>query len=127
MPHLQVLMGAPHVVTMTELMNYKLPTPSIIRKTVLEGHRFTPTELLSIGMVDQIVENPSKTDSLAVIEGAHALAKSKAVLAKTGVFGLIRKELMRRIFDVAKLDARLIYPVDQARLYKEQGRSYVRL
>lgn len=120
-------MGAPHVVTITEFMNYKLPSPEIRRKTVLEGHRFTPKELLAIGMVEQVVENPSKTDSLAVVEAAHALARSKSVLAKTGVFGLIRKELMRSIFDVAKRDTRLVYPADQARLYKEQGRSYARL
>lgn len=108
---------------MVAILNYKLSLPAVVRKTALEGHRFTPTELLSLGVVDELVDNPSKTDSLAIVEAARRFAESKAELAKTGVLGLMKRDLMRTIFEAAKLDNRLVHPRDQRRMFTQQGVS----
>lgn len=122
---------------MATLMNHKLPNPQIVRKTVLEGHRFTPTELLDIGMVDEVVlvlsptnisltspgtmgssSSATQSDSTFVASAALTFAKSKAPLAKSGVFGLIRKEIHRSVFEAARADRRLVQPGDEMRIWK---------
>lgn len=117
---------------MTSILNYKLPTRAI-RKTAIEGHRFTPSELFELGVVDLTVpvspsqSSSSRPDSAALVKAAHEFALSKAPLAKSGVFGLIKKELAREVFEACMLDGRLVHPVDQRRLYSQQGVSLIRL
>lgn len=110
----EIHFGAPFTQALTAILNYKLPTPQVIRKTVLEGHRWTPTELLEIGVVDQAVSGSTN----GVLDAAFALAEARAPLAKTGVWGLMKKDLMRGIMDAAGKDGRLVYPVEEAALAK---------
>lgn len=84
-------MGMPLPNTIAVLLNTLLPLPSVIRKTTLEGHRWTSSELLANSLIE-FVASPSSSE---VIKKAHELAESKADLAKTGVWGLIKKELYR--------------------------------
>ena len=53
---------------------------------MLEGHRFTPSELLGSGLVDIVVDGGSE----AVLTRASELAQQWSVNARTGVWGLIK-------------------------------------
>jgi hypothetical protein len=64
----------------------KLRDPVVLRKTVQEGHRWTPQELLAGRMVDEIVDGGSE----AILRHALALADRRSSDAKTGVYGLIK-------------------------------------
>ena len=96
------------------MLNHKLPDHHAVRKTTLEGHRWTPQELRDIGVIDQLAEGGTQ----GVLECARRLAETHAPLAKSGGFGLLKKDLAREIFDAIKDDNRLVYPVDMARLAK---------
>lgn len=61
------------------------------RKIALEGHRFTPSEALKLGILDQIVAGGTE----AVLAKAEDLANQVGSLAKEGVWGLIK--VRRRI------------------------------
>lgn len=78
----------------------------------MEGHRWTPQESLQIGVVDELADGGTE----GVMQAARKLAESRAPLAKTGVFGLMKKDLMREIFNASLMDDRLVHPVDSARL-----------
>lgn len=64
-------------------------------------------------MVDQLSEEPN---TQSVLKAAHALAKQKAPLAQTGVWGLLKRDLAREVLLAASVDERRIMPVDEARL-----------
>lgn len=100
-------------------MNHRLPSPLAIRKTVLEGHRWTPAELLSIGVVDELadpsVSSMSQDYVPPVVQKARILAARYAPLAKTGVFGLMKQETSRKIMDAAVLNDRMAFPIDERR------------
>lgn len=110
---------------MCAVMNCKLPTPAIIRKTVMEGHRWTPKELFEAGIVDELSEasTPSTSPDYIppVVLAARSLALQHAPLAQTAVYGLVKREMSRKILDAALLDdhGRLIHPLEQA----EQARK----
>lgn len=101
---------------MAAVLNYKLPNYHVLRKTALEGHRWTPQELQEIGIIDQLAEGGTK----GVLEGAHGLAEKHASLSKSGVFGLIKKDLVREIFDSTTDDNRFVYPAEMASLAKSR-------
>jgi len=104
--------GAPMPTSMAAVLNYKLPTARIARDATLDAHRFTPQELHALGVVDVLAEGG--TDG--VLREAHKLAEAKAARAKTGVYGLMRTDMMKAVFNAAKLDERRIMPVDAAAL-----------
>jgi enoyl-CoA hydratase/carnithine racemase len=74
----------PHAI-MTFLRS-KFRNPVVLRKMLLEGHRWTPQELLAERMVDELVKGGSK----AVLERALAVADKRSSDAKTGCYGLIK-------------------------------------
>lgn len=67
------------------LLNYKLPTPKLVREVALEAKRFTGKELYDAGVVDILAEGPG-----GVLKAARELAAQRADLAKTGVWGLMK-------------------------------------
>jgi enoyl-CoA hydratase/carnithine racemase len=71
----------------------KVGDPLLHRKIALEGHQFSPKEALEAGLMDAVVSGGTE----AVIEKAMEIAESKAPLAKTGVFGLIKVGFSRRL------------------------------
>jgi Delta3-Delta2-enoyl-CoA isomerase len=68
----------------------KVGDPLVHRKIALEGHRFSPKEALEYGLVDEVVSGGTE----ALLEKAIQIAESKAPMAKTGVFGLIKVLLL---------------------------------
>lgn len=67
--------------------------PQIARKMLLEAHRWTGTEALKDGIVDEIAE----PDQL--MKRAIEVAKEHAPRAKMGVYGLLRNELYGDAFE----------------------------
>jgi enoyl-CoA hydratase/carnithine racemase len=114
MEQTQIFFGAPFAESMAAVLNQKLPNHRVLRKTALEGHRWTPQELRDIGVIDQLAEGGTQ----GVLGAAHELAETHAPLAKSGVFGLVKKDLAREIFDSIKDDNRLVRAADMARLAK---------
>lgn len=91
---------------MTAILEYKLGSPQLVRKTCLEGHRFTPQELLPLGMLDIVTDGGTE----GVLREARKLAAQKAGLAKTGVFGLMKRGLHRDVIAACQTDERQIMP-----------------
>lgn len=110
-PH-PVAFGAPLPQSLAAILNYKLPTPQAVRKTALEGHRWTPQELHAIGVVDVLAEG----DTDGVLAAARELAKQKAPLAKSGVWGLMKEDLLRWVLKESSEDNRRTMPVQAAAL-----------
>lgn len=108
---LKLHFGAPLPQSVCAILNHRLHNHQTVRKTTLEGHRWTPRELLDIGVVDELAD-----ETEGVLEAAHRIAATRASLAQTGVFGLMKKDLMRRIFDGISLDNRLVPPKVAAQL-----------
>jgi len=104
--------GAPLPLSLAVILNYKLPTEAVVRKTALEAHRWTPQELHAIGVVDVLAEG----DTAGVLKAARELAEQKAPLAKSGVWGLMKKDLMRDVLSACREDNRPIYAEQQATL-----------
>jgi len=67
----------------------KITDANLLRMVALEGHRFTPKEALTVGLVDHIVPGDSAD---AIFQKARELAESVDSLAKSGVWGLIKVE-----------------------------------
>ena len=72
----------------------KITDANLLRKIILEGHRFTPKEALAAGLVDHIVPGDSAD---AIFQKARELAESVDSLAKSGVWGPIKVERTLRI------------------------------
>jgi hypothetical protein len=81
----EVHFGAPIPRNFANLLRAKCSSPHVLRKTALEGARFTPQELMDVEMVDAI--GSSTEDVLAI---AQKLGNEHGVIAKTGVWGLIK-------------------------------------
>jgi hypothetical protein len=74
----------------------KLRDPILLRRQLLEGHRWTPQELHALGMVDEIVDGGSQP----VLKHALAIADKRCGNAKTGVYGLIKVRCLRSLDDL---------------------------
>jgi enoyl-CoA hydratase/carnithine racemase len=108
----QVELGASLPPSVAAVVNYRLPNAKIARDATLDAHRFTPQELHALGVVDVLADGG--TDG--VLREAHKLAEAKAARAKTGVYGLMRTDMLKVVFNAAKLDERRLWPVDAAAL-----------
>jgi len=115
----ELTFGAPLPPSMAAILKFRHPTPESLRKTCLEAHRWTPTEILATGMIDQLSEEPN---TQSVLKAAHILAKQKAPLAKTGVWGLLKRDLARDVLLAASSDERRIMPTDESRLARAKFR-----
>ncbi|KAF8322108.1 ClpP/crotonase, partial [Clavulina sp. PMI_390] len=98
----EVFFGAALAASVNAIMNYKLP-PKTVRKTILEGHRWTAQELLAAGIIDEVAQGTA-----GVVKAAHDMAQQKADLAKSGAFGLIKKELARKVIEAVERSDRPI-------------------
>ncbi|KAF9503722.1 hypothetical protein BS47DRAFT_1402137 [Hydnum rufescens UP504] len=105
-------LGAPFPPSGAAILNYRFPNAAVIRAATLDAHRFTPQELHAIGIVDVLADGG--TDG--VLREAHKLAEAKAARAKTGVYGLMRTNLLKVVVDAANMDERRILPADAAAL-----------
>ena len=83
---MQIHFGAAYPLSFASIIRAKVPDPRTQRKVALEGHRFTPSEALSAGLVDHLV----KGDTEAVIARAQALGESVSNLAAQGAWGAIK-------------------------------------
>ncbi|KAF9506048.1 hypothetical protein BS47DRAFT_1378169 [Hydnum rufescens UP504] len=101
--------GAPLRPSVATLLNYKFPSPKIVRDATLDARRFTPQELHALGVIDVLADG-----------GTDGLAEAKAPRAKTGVYGLMRTDMMKDVFNATKLDERRILAVDAAALARRQ-------
>ncbi|KAF8591110.1 ClpP/crotonase [Ramaria rubella] len=108
----EVHFGAPLPTSFSELLKRKSKDDQTLRKIVLEGHRFTPPELLAAGLVDAVVDGGSE----AVLAHAAELAEQWSTNARTGVYGLIKKGIYREIIASTLLDPRTVYPDEEDRV-----------
>ena len=83
---LQIHFGATLPLSLASVLRAKAPNPMVLRKIILEGHRFTAKEALSVGLVDRIVAG----DTESVVSEAQSLAESVSSLPGKGAWGLNR-------------------------------------
>lgn len=117
----EVHFGAPWPLSFTAILNAKVSEPTVRRRIALEGHRFTPSEALTTGLVDRIASCSGTGTELGtenVLTEAMKFAKEVSVLPKTGVWGTIKAFLYRDCLESVGLDARTdsILPSTTAKL-----------
>lgn len=66
------------------VLRARASSPQVLRKIVLEGHRFTPKEALAAGLVDHVAGE----NTAGVLAAAQALAGKVGLVAKTGAWGI---------------------------------------
>jgi len=108
---LKLLGGFPVTPYLAALLNVKFRDPATARKTLLEAHRWTASELEELGIVDVVAPSSGPPDSMIV--AARRLAENKAELAMAGAYAVIRRELMREVIQLGQLDSRLVFPEDE--------------
>lgn len=72
---------------MSSIFRQKLPSPHTYRKLVLEAHRFSGAEALSVGLVDKL---GAWDECLALIKESKL-----EIRAKSGVYGVLKTEMWR--------------------------------
>ncbi|TFK72961.1 ClpP/crotonase [Pluteus cervinus] len=87
----EVHFGATWPVSFAAVLRAKVGDAGLRRKIALEGHRFTPKEALSAGLVDYIV----KGNTAIVLEKAGEIAQAVSVSAQSGAWGMIKESLYR--------------------------------
>lgn len=100
----EIHLGAPWPVSFAATLRAKVGDANLHRKVALEGHRFTPQEALTAGLVDRIVPGDSAE---AVLHMGRELAESVDSLAKGGAWGLIKADLYRDAINTFNLPSRL--------------------
>lgn len=80
----QIHFGAAIPNSLIAVLKAKASNSTTLRKIVLEGHRFTPQEALSLGLVDHIVNGNSE----AILTAAQTLAEKVGPIAKSGAWGV---------------------------------------
>jgi len=96
----EVLFGAALPISFTALVRAKCADGPLCRKIFMEGHRFTPSEALSAGLVDHIVGGGTE----AVLAKAQEVAADVEHLAQLGGYGLIKRELWRDVIEASNRD-----------------------
>lgn len=92
----EVAFGAPFPRSFAALFQEKARSPTVVRSIALEGHKFTPKELLDLQLVDELADGGSK----GVLSSAMALGKKMGKNASTGVWGLIKVSSKREHLDL---------------------------
>ncbi|KAI0370350.1 ClpP/crotonase [Pilatotrama ljubarskyi] len=100
----EIHFGATLPLSLAAVLKAKAPNPQVLRKIVLEGHRFTPQEALSVGLVDRIVTGNTES----VLAEAQSLAESVSSLPKTGAWGLNRREIYREVVESLSRDVQTV-------------------
>ncbi|KAH7341635.1 ClpP/crotonase-like domain-containing protein [Rhizoctonia solani] len=114
----EIHFGAPLPPAFAALIRVKVghASPALMRKTVLEGHRFTPGELLEAGIVDAVVDGGNEK----VLERAIAIATAMSGNARGGAWGLIKKEIYREALQMCADNTRQIMPDEDHGFTKAQ-------
>ncbi|KAJ7242774.1 ClpP/crotonase-like domain-containing protein [Mycena haematopus] len=89
------------------ILNAKIGDARVRRRIALEGHRFTPQEALSAGIVDHIVSG----NTAAVLAKAEELAVAVGAKAQGGVWGLIKNDIFWDALEALKRDPRMSSPL----------------
>ncbi|KAI0787879.1 ClpP/crotonase [Fomes fomentarius] len=100
----EIHFGAGIPIGLIAVLQGKIRNPQTLRKVILEGHRFTPKEALEQGIVDHIVEGNTED----VLKAAQTLAAKVESLAKTGAWGVNKRELHRDIIESIRRDVQAV-------------------
>ncbi|KAI0711919.1 ClpP/crotonase [Cerioporus squamosus] len=100
----EIHFGAAIPNSLIAVLKAKASNSTTLRKIVLEGHRFTPQEALSLGLVDHIVNGNSE----AVLTAAKGVAEKLGPIAKTGAWGVNKRELYRGAIESLSRDVQLV-------------------
>jgi len=109
----EVHFGAPLPGAFVDVIKAKCSDPKVIRKICVEGHRFTPPELLEAGLVDEVVNGSTET----VLEKALELGNRWSENAKAGVWGLIKRDMYREALEACRRNVRPILAQEEAELF----------
>jgi len=111
----EVHFGAPWPLAFAKLFRAKVGDARVHRAVALEGQRITPKHAKDVGLVDEIVG--TKTEE--VLNKAMDLARQASQGARSGVWGLIKHDLYKDVWEASQVDGRVITPeVDDARALK---------
>ncbi|PVF93444.1 ClpP/crotonase [Serendipita vermifera] len=110
----ELLFGAPIPHSFSALFNAKSADLNVVRKIFLEAHRFTSKEALDSKLVDLVVDG----DSDDVFNGALEFALKFTHLPRSGVYGLIKKEVYGGVFKTTAEDPRMAHIVEEDGLFK---------
>lgn len=102
----EVHFGGAWPLSFTAILRAKVGHHQLQRKIALEGHRFTPQEALADGLLDHLVEGGTKE----VLAKAEEIADSVCANSRSGVLGLIKRDLYRDTLEYIGLDLRVITP-----------------
>ncbi|KAI0329073.1 ClpP/crotonase [Cubamyces sp. BRFM 1775] len=103
----EIHFGATLPLSLASVLKAKAPNPMVLRKIILEGHRFTAKEALSVGLIDRIVAG----DTESVVAEAQSLAGSVSSLPGKGAWGLNRREMYRDVYEGLSRDVLVINPI----------------
>ncbi|KDQ15208.1 hypothetical protein BOTBODRAFT_54820 [Botryobasidium botryosum FD-172 SS1] len=112
----EVLFGAPLPVSFVHILKSKLPSPAVLRACTLEGKRFTAQEAHALGIVDELADG----GSAGVLSKAEEVAKRVAGLAKTGVWGIMKKSIYPDVFEKSAGHAQPLYPPEEDALFRSK-------
>jgi len=96
----EVHFGSGWPLSLAAIMRCKVPDPRTVRKIALEGHRFTPAEALSAGLVDYTVAGGTE----GVLAKAQEVAESVQSYPKMGSWGTIKRDLYRDFIEASSRD-----------------------
>ncbi|KII89779.1 hypothetical protein PLICRDRAFT_138074 [Plicaturopsis crispa FD-325 SS-3] len=101
----EIHFGATWPRSFAAILRAKFPDQALVRKIALEGYRFTPKEGLEAGLLDHIVGGGTTTHVLAKAEEVAEGIKGNA---RTGVWGLIKRDLYKDTLQAIADDPRVI-------------------
>ncbi|KAI1797306.1 ClpP/crotonase [Ganoderma leucocontextum] len=100
----EIHFGAQIPLFLMAVLRAKASNAQVVRKIVLEGHRFTPKEALAAGLVDHV----GGENTVGVLSAAQALAEKVGPIAKTGAWGVNKRELNREVIEALARDAQIL-------------------
>jgi len=113
----EVLFGATMPFSFAAILNYKLPSNKILREVVLEARRYTVKDLVELGLVDVVAKEATGP---AILDAARELAMERAPLAKTGAWGLIKRDIARKALEIVNADYRQLNATQEAILTRSR-------
>jgi len=112
----EVHFGAPLPVSFVHVLKAKLPSPTILRACTLEGKRFTAEEAHATGIVDELADG----GSAGVLRKAEEVAKRVEGLAKTGVWGIMKKSIYPDVFEKSASYAQPLHPPEEDAIFRSK-------
>ncbi|PVF93445.1 ClpP/crotonase [Serendipita vermifera] len=115
----ELLFGGPVPHTCATIFNVKTSDINVVRKILLEAHRFTSEDAKNAKLVDLVVEG----DSDAVFNAALKFSLGLVHLPRSGVYGLIKKEMHLEIFKSSERNSRLIHIVEEDGIFQRRMKA----